>query len=93
MINYDDFQHVNFVFSQIFILLFWGLFDDVTDLRVRVALKSTSVGGRNSGIQHAKELFESVKKQVHIQWELWWANNRIVMHLKKKEGDLSIASG
>jgi hypothetical protein len=33
MINYDDFQHVNFVFSQIFILLFWGLFDDETDLR------------------------------------------------------------
>jgi hypothetical protein len=22
--NYDDFQHVNLIFSQIFILLFWG---------------------------------------------------------------------
>jgi hypothetical protein len=33
--NYDDFQHVNFVFSQIFISLSWGLFNDETDLRVR----------------------------------------------------------
>jgi hypothetical protein len=22
--NYDDFQHVDFIFSQIFISLFWG---------------------------------------------------------------------
>jgi hypothetical protein len=33
--NYDDFQHVNFTFSQNFISLFWGLFNDKTDLRVR----------------------------------------------------------
>ncbi len=33
--NYDDFQHVNFIFSQNFISLFWGLFNDETDLRVR----------------------------------------------------------
>jgi hypothetical protein len=33
--NYDDFQHVNFIFSQIFISLFWGLFNDEIDLRVR----------------------------------------------------------
>jgi hypothetical protein len=33
--NYDDFQHVNFIFSQIFISLFWGLFNDETNLRVR----------------------------------------------------------
>jgi len=33
--NYDDFQHVNFIFAQIFISLFWGLFNDGTDLRVR----------------------------------------------------------
>jgi hypothetical protein len=33
--NYDDFQHVNFMFSQIFISLFWGLFNDETNLRVR----------------------------------------------------------
>jgi len=26
--NYDDFQHVNFIFSQKFISLFWGLFND-----------------------------------------------------------------
>jgi len=26
--NYDDFQCVNFIFSQIFISLFWGLFND-----------------------------------------------------------------
>jgi hypothetical protein len=33
--NYDDFQQVNFVFSQNFISLFWGLFNDKIDLRVR----------------------------------------------------------
>jgi len=34
--NYDDFvQHVNFIFSQNFISLFWGLFNEETDLRVR----------------------------------------------------------
>jgi hypothetical protein len=33
--NYNDFQHVNFIFSQFFISLFWGLFNDETDLRVR----------------------------------------------------------
>jgi len=33
--EYDDFQHVNFIFSQNFISLFWGLFNDETDLRVR----------------------------------------------------------
>jgi hypothetical protein len=33
--NYHDFQHFNFIFSQIFISLFGGLFNDETDLRVR----------------------------------------------------------
>jgi hypothetical protein len=33
--THDDFQHVNFIFSQIFISFFWGLFNDETDLRVR----------------------------------------------------------
>jgi hypothetical protein len=33
-VAYDDFQHVNFIFSQIFISLFWGLFNDETELRV-----------------------------------------------------------
>jgi hypothetical protein len=33
--NYDDFQHVNSYFSQKFISLFWGLFIEETDLRVR----------------------------------------------------------
>jgi hypothetical protein len=32
--NYDDFQHVNFIFSKKFISLFWELFNDETDLRV-----------------------------------------------------------
>ncbi len=36
--NYYDFQHVNFIFSQIFISLFWGLFNDEADLRVRYTL-------------------------------------------------------
>jgi hypothetical protein len=35
VVNYDDFQHVNFIFSQNFIPLFWGLFNDETDLRIR----------------------------------------------------------
>jgi hypothetical protein len=34
-VAYDDFQHVNFIFSQNFISLFWGLFNDETDLTVR----------------------------------------------------------
>ncbi len=33
--NYDDFQHDNFIFSQKFISLFWGLFNDETDLSFR----------------------------------------------------------
>jgi hypothetical protein len=33
--NYDDFQHINVLFSQNFISLFLGLFNDETDLRVR----------------------------------------------------------
>jgi hypothetical protein len=33
--NYDDFQHVNFIFSQNFISLFLGLFNDKTNLRIR----------------------------------------------------------
>jgi hypothetical protein len=33
--NYDDFQHVNFLFSQNFIPLFLGLFNDETDLTVK----------------------------------------------------------
>jgi hypothetical protein len=33
--NYDDFQHVNFILPQNLISLFWGLFNDTTDLRVR----------------------------------------------------------
>jgi len=33
--NYDDFQHINFIFSHNFISLFWGLFHDQTDFRVR----------------------------------------------------------
>jgi len=33
--NYDNFKHVNFIFSQIFISLFWGLFNNETDLRAR----------------------------------------------------------
>jgi hypothetical protein len=33
--NYDDFQHINVLFSQNFISLFLGWFNDETDLRVR----------------------------------------------------------
>jgi hypothetical protein len=32
--NYDDFQHVNFIFSQYSSSLFWGLFNAETDLSV-----------------------------------------------------------
>jgi hypothetical protein len=36
MINYDDFQHVNFIFfHKISFDYFKGLFSDETDLRVR----------------------------------------------------------
>ncbi len=33
--NYYDFQHDGFIFSQNFISLFRGLFNDKTDLQVR----------------------------------------------------------
>ncbi len=33
--NYDDFQHVNFIFSQFFISLFRGLFNDEIGFRLR----------------------------------------------------------
>jgi hypothetical protein len=33
--NYDNFQYFDFIFSQNFISLFWGLFNEETDLRVR----------------------------------------------------------
>jgi hypothetical protein len=33
--NYHDFQHVNFIFSQNFISIFWGLLNDKIDLKVR----------------------------------------------------------
>jgi hypothetical protein len=36
--NYDDFQHVNFIFSENFISLFWGLFNDEIDLRIMESL-------------------------------------------------------
>jgi len=36
--NYDGFQHFNFIFSQNFISIFWLLFNDETDLRVRYQL-------------------------------------------------------
>jgi hypothetical protein len=29
--NYNDFQYANFIFSQIFISLFWGLFNHEID--------------------------------------------------------------
>jgi hypothetical protein len=48
--NYDDFQHVNVIISQIFISLFWGLFIDEIDLRVRYLSKEflTLVGAPSS---------------------------------------------
>jgi len=42
--NYDDFQHVNFIFSQNFICLFSGLFNDETDLRVRYFMLGEEAG-------------------------------------------------
>ncbi len=38
--NYDDFQHVNFIFSPNFILLFSGLFNNETNIKVRYAFKT-----------------------------------------------------
>jgi hypothetical protein len=34
--NYNDFQHVNLIFSQNFISLFWGLFNDETDFQFTI---------------------------------------------------------
>jgi hypothetical protein len=41
--NYYDFQHVNFVFSQYFDSLFWGLFNDKIDLKVRYYVKFSTI--------------------------------------------------
>jgi hypothetical protein len=38
--NFDDFQHVNFIFPQNFISLFWGLLNDETDHRVRYSSRT-----------------------------------------------------
>jgi hypothetical protein len=37
--NYDDFQHVNFIFSRNFISLVWGLFNGQTDLWIELHMK------------------------------------------------------
>jgi hypothetical protein len=37
--NYDDFQHVNFIFSHKIISVFWGLFNDKTNLRIRYSTR------------------------------------------------------
>jgi hypothetical protein len=38
--NYDDFQLVHLAILQKFVSLFWGLFNDKTDLRVRYAFEA-----------------------------------------------------
>jgi hypothetical protein len=44
--NCDDFQHVNFIFSQKITSLFWGLFNDQFELRVRYRnTKNIKMGG------------------------------------------------
>jgi hypothetical protein len=40
--NYDNFHHVNFIFSQKFVSLFWGLFDDEIEIRVKVCTLQTT---------------------------------------------------
>jgi hypothetical protein len=41
--NYNDFQHSNFIFSQNFISLFWGLFNDKTELNAKVLQLKTEL--------------------------------------------------
>jgi len=38
--NHDNLQHVNFIFSPNFILLFSGLFNNETNLKVRYTFKT-----------------------------------------------------
>jgi hypothetical protein len=40
--NYDNFHHVNFIISQKIVSLFWGLFDDEIDPRVKVGTLQTT---------------------------------------------------
>jgi hypothetical protein len=47
--NYDDFQHVNFIFSQNSISLFWGLFKEETDLQVNRDVLTSRICNDNSG--------------------------------------------
>ncbi len=65
--NYDDFQHVNFLFSLNFISLFWGLFNDKTNLKVRYWLMcySTLVDKviiSNKNIKHLHGYWNVIKK-------------------------------
>jgi len=39
-VNYDDFQHLNIIISQIFTWLFWKLFNDEADLKLRCPFTS-----------------------------------------------------
>jgi hypothetical protein len=40
--SYDNSHHVHFIFSQKFVSLFWGLFDDEIDIRVNVGTLQTT---------------------------------------------------
>jgi hypothetical protein len=39
-VSYDEFQHLNIIISQIFTWLFWKLFNDETDLKLRCPFTS-----------------------------------------------------
>jgi hypothetical protein len=56
--NYEYFQHANFIISQIFISLFWGLFIDKTDITVSYLSKEfqTLVGAPSSPSLDSQDL-------------------------------------
>jgi hypothetical protein len=61
--NYVDFQHVNFIFSQNFISLFGGLFNDKTNLRVRYSLHVTLI----SYATRSNTSYRMVQNIVHVE--------------------------
>jgi len=71
--NYDDFQHVNFLFSLNFISLFWRLFNDKTNLRVRYWLMCyitlvAKVIISNKNIKHLHGYWNVVLKKKGIKF-------------------------
>jgi len=67
--NYTEFQYVDFIFSQIFISLFWGLFIDETNLRVRYKVYLYHTQWKYVECIPRKPTYCSVHSNIPLLWE------------------------